>query len=239
MREHTGEQLSARLEHANARAYARLERRFLPLFDRIYAASSLDSARLRHPSVRVLPNTVPIPEAPLPPPAPAPLRILFIGTLGYAPNRDAVRWFLTHILPALRAAHPCEFIVAGRNTPPSLRALIDSTPGTTFLGPVQLAACAYHDAHFVVAPLRAGGGTRLKILEAFALGRPVVATPLAAEGLEMTPGLHALVAESAADFIAACARLAADPALRSTIARQARAWVSDHHSFASLSAPLA
>lgn len=237
--EHAGEQTTASREHANARAYARLEHRLLPRFDRLYAASSLDASRLRHPAVRVLPNTVHIPADPPPPPETAPLRILFIGSLGYSPNQDAIRWFAAEILPALRATTPCEFIVAGRGAPEPLRALLESTPGATHLGPVELAASAYHDIHLVVAPLRAGGGTRLKILEAFALGRPVVATSLALEGLQITPGRHALVADSAASFAAACARLAADASLRAELVEHARAWVSANHSAAALAAPLA
>jgi glycosyltransferase involved in cell wall biosynthesis len=165
--------------------------------------------------------------------------MLFIGALSYAPNQDAVRWFLAEILPALRAATPCELLVAGRHAPESLRALLASSPGVVFLGPVEYAASAYQDAHLVVAPLRAGGGTRLKILEAFALGRPVVATPLAAEGLEITPGRHALLADRAADFAAACAKLAADADLRRALAAQAREWIAARHSPSALAAPLA
>jgi glycosyltransferase involved in cell wall biosynthesis len=78
-------------------------------------------------------------------------------------------------------------------------------------------------------PLRVGSGTRIKILEAFAHGVPVVATPLGAAGLGVTDGEQLLLAESPADFAAACVRLAADPTLRERLVRTAAAWVRAHH----------
>ena len=83
----------------------------------------------------------------------------------------------------------------------------------------------YQNAHVAVVPLRAGGGTRLKILEAMALGRPVVSTELGCEGLAVEDGKHMLVADDAESFAAAVARLLTDRALAARLTLEARALV--------------
>lgn len=86
---------------------------------------------------------------------------------------------------------------------------------------------------------RSGGGTRIKILEAFAQGRPVVTTTIGIEGIEARPDVDHLLADTPADFIRQCLRLAGDPALRATLAAQARALVTSRYTAAALAAPLA
>ena len=83
----------------------------------------------------------------------------------------------------------------------------------------------YESAHAVIVPVRAGGGTRIKVLEAFAHQRPVVSTSAGAEGLEVTAGRHLLIADSRSDFAACCGRLMRDPALGRQLAGQAAAYV--------------
>ncbi len=109
------------------------------------------------------------------------MRLLFVGTLGYFPNADAARFLCRDIVPALRrlSGHAIVVDLAGAGDTTGLRD-IAQMPEVTLLGYVEDLAPLYAAADIAVAPLRAGGGTRIKILEAFAHGVPVVATWLAA-----------------------------------------------------------
>ena len=89
----------------------------------------------------------------------------------------------------------------------------------------------YHATNAVVIPLRAGGGTRIKLLEAFAHRRPVVSTMIGAEGLHVTHGEHLLIADSAADIARECLRLMTDCKLASALVARAFDFVTAHHSF--------
>jgi glycosyltransferase involved in cell wall biosynthesis len=149
----------------------------------------------------------------------------FTGAMDYPPNVDAAAWFCEAILPAVRARLPgFMFRIVGRDPTPQVRALA-RRPGVVVTGEVPEIAPHLADCLALVVPLRAGGGTRLKILEALALGRPVVATRLGAEGLGLADGETVLLAETAAQFADHLAALAGSPALRERLARQGRALV--------------
>lgn len=229
-------------ERINARAYARREQQLLPCFGRVYVCSETDAARLRSVcnDVRVLPNTVPVPlTLPAAPAADERLRFLFIGALGHFPNEDAVRWFCLEVLPSLSRVRDCEFAVAGRGASPALLSFLSGQKDVRFLGEVPDSSSVYVSAHIAVVPLRSGGGTRIKILEAFAQGRPVVTTTIGIEGIDARPDEDHLLADTAADFIRQCLRLADDPALRAGLASRAHERVSAHYTASALEAPLA
>lgn len=234
-----GNAADASKESLNAAAYARLEPRLFKRFDRLYACSPADAARLgSYPArVRVLPNPAPS-LAPAPPPAGGAFVFLFIGTLSYFPNEDALRWFCDLVLPRLRTACDCELAVAGIACPSGLETYLRGRPGVRFLGRVDTAADAYKGAHAVIAPLRAGGGTRIKIIEAFAFGRPVVCTPAGVEGIAAIHGRHCLVAGDADSFHDACLGLVQNPGLREELASAARSLAELEHSGAALAAAL-
>jgi len=241
LHEINGDHRAARREHLDSAAYARQERALCKRFRRLYVCSHTDARRLRgaHPDIRVLSNTVAIPPSPPPPPPDDNgFNFLFIGSLGYHPNQDALRWFCDRVLPGLRASCRCELIVAGHPGPPALEDFLRRQPGVRFIGRVESAASAYASAHAVIAPLRAGAGTRLKILEAFALGRPVVCTPIGVEGIDIEPGTHCLAAETPAEFAEACRLLVMDFQRRNKLAADARAFVAARHSPAVLAAAL-
>jgi GT2 family glycosyltransferase/glycosyltransferase involved in cell wall biosynthesis len=137
---------------------------------------------------------------PLPPPTGPDPEILFVGTFGYPPNRDAVRYFHAEIFPRIRAGRPkCRFIVAGSG---GERHLADLTePGVVEVtGRVEDLTGLYARASVAVVPLRSGGGSRLKVLEAMALGRPVVSTSLGREGLRLEAPAEIRVADEPAAF---------------------------------------
>ncbi len=199
-------------------------------FERIYVCSEPDRQHLtgRCPAqIVVLPNAVRSPDDfPSPPSLEKPFQFLFLGTLGYYPNADAVKYFCEHILPHIRAGivSPFEVTIAGTGVSESLRELAERA-GVRMLGTVPDVSPLYSAAHAVIAPIRAGGGTRIKILEAFSRRRAVVATSVALEGIDARHEQQALVADTPEEFAAACIRLMNSPALAGRLAEAAcRLW---------------
>jgi glycosyltransferase involved in cell wall biosynthesis len=127
---------------------------------------------------------------------PARNRILFVGSMDYHANVDAAVKFAYDTWPKVHARRPdLVFTIVGRRPRPEVRELA-SLPGIEVTGTVEDVRPYYHEAAACVVPLRIGGGSRLKILEAMAAGVPVVSTPLGAEGLAIASGKHLLLAET-------------------------------------------
>lgn len=222
----TGEPARASAVRAEAQAYRGLAARLVPKFDRVAVAAATESrhlAALAPAPVAVLPNTV----APRPPrpqrPACGPLRLLFVATFGHAPNADAARFLCLEVLPALRrlTGRAIAIDLVGAGDTGGLRDL-PQAPEVTLHGYVADLRPYYAAADVAVAPLRAGGGTRIKLLEAFAHGVPVVATPLAAAGLDARDGVHLRLADTAEAFAEACREMAWFPDQAARLAAQAR-----------------
>jgi polysaccharide biosynthesis protein PslH len=146
-----------------------------------------------------------------------PPRFVFIGAMDYFPNTDAATSFATNIWPILRAALPpgSHLQLVGAAPPPSVVAL-GQMEGVTVTGTVPDIKPYYEGATAALVPLRTGGGTRLKILEAMAAGVPVISTPLGAEGLAVTEGRDILLADAADPqaWIRQATSLLASPARR-------------------------
>jgi glycosyltransferase involved in cell wall biosynthesis len=206
----------------------------LPRFNQLLLASESDCTALRkrysgHSFVH-LPNAVRAPE----PIEPVVVRhlwsILFVGSLDYLPNEDAVAFFARSILPLIRQADErMTFRIVGVGQSESVAA-VRSLPGVILRGAVQNLAPEYAAAGMLAVPLRAGSGTRIKILEAFRHRTPVVSTTKGAEGLAVTHGEHLLIADTPEVFAAACLRLSTDEALCHRLTENAQAWVVQHHS---------
>jgi glycosyltransferase involved in cell wall biosynthesis len=203
---------------AARRAYSRAlgaafrgeEHRRAGLYDVVTVTTELERERLGavRPPVVVLPNTVPE-VTPARVGESAPL-VLFVGSMAYRPNVEAVRWMAEEIVPRLRALVPEAAVrVVGRGPGEDVRAWCARAQ-------IELVADApslephHHAARVVLAPLRSGGGTRIKILESLAYGVPVVATPLAIDGLGLTPGAEVAVAADADGLAAHVAALLRD-----------------------------
>jgi glycosyltransferase involved in cell wall biosynthesis len=195
--------------------------------DGVYLCSAADERRLlgEVPKARtaVIPNAADVeyyqPRSTDPPPDGR--TVVFFGLLSYVPNVDGVIHFVRDIWPRIAEARPearCKII--GGRPPPSVLALagprVDLTGFVSDLRP-HLAAAAV-----VVVPLRLGGGTRLKIVEAMAMGKPIVSTALGAEGIEAVPGRDLLLADQPAAFADAVNRLLAEPDLAARIGQSAR-----------------
>ena len=147
--------------------------------------------------------------------------LIFVGNLEYRPNIDAMLYFCGTVRPHIRAAIPkLELLIVGLNPPKEIQQLAGSD--VQVIGSVEDVGSYYQRSLACVVPLRAGGGTRLKILEAMAFGRPVVSTSIGCEGLEVVDGQHLLIADSPEEFAAQTIRLLTDKPLRESLIRRAR-----------------
>lgn len=209
-----------------AHQMARAERRLVQRWDACTLASDEDTAFLARafPAARIdyLPNVVERPRLPNPAPHTGPFNLLFVGNLAYPPNADGVEELLNEVLPALhQLGTTVRLTVVGRAPGPALAASLRAADVDLHTD-VASVTPFYAAADAVIAPISFGGGTRVKLLEAMALGRPIVATPFAVGGLSVQHGVHALLGQTAAELAAAVQRLARDPALRTRLADAAR-----------------
>ena len=158
-------------------------------------------------------------------------RLIFVGAMDYFPNSDAAVFFAREIWPlVLRRLGNAELTIVGANPGPAVRAL-GELAGITVTGTVPDVRPWYRGALAAVVPLRTGGGTRLKILEAMAAGVPVVSTPLGAEGLEVTDGENALLVNSddTQGWVNRLAELAESPARRASLIAKGRRLVETRY----------
>ncbi len=156
-------------------------------------------------------------------------RLVYSGSPTYAPNRDATTFFAADILPRLRERIPDAWLaITGTTEGVSLDDLT-AVPGVTFTGWLADIRSYIAASRVCVVPLRQGGGTRLKILEAMALGTPVVATTKGAEGLDLTTGEDILIADDPDAFADATARLLTDDTLYARIAAHAKETVATRY----------
>lgn len=182
------------------RKFEHFERRAFAEADRIVAVSAADAALLTRSfaarRVDVVDNGVDTRYF-CPAGTPRnPRRILFVGSLDWRPNLDAVLLLLDLIFPAVQACEPAARLsLVGRNPPAWLRRRVADQPGVELHATVPDVRPYLAEAGILAVPLRIGGGSRLKILEALASGLPVVSTRVGAEGLELVPGEHVTVVE--------------------------------------------
>ena len=202
----------------------RIESRLIPRFQDAFVCSREDQLRMRSrfPDVNwfVVPNVVFEPASFVRRPNPA-FTLLFVGTLDYGPNSDGLTFFVRDVRPLLRDAAPFRLIIAGRHPGPQVRAFEALDEVTLVANPPDLTEL-YAQADAAIVPIRLGAGTRVKLLEAFSYGVPVVSTELGAEGLELEQETDLLIANDAAAFARACARLIDDPVLRDRLAVRAQ-----------------
>lgn len=207
------------------------ERRAIRAAQRTFVCSEKDrrylTRTLRVPGVTVIPNAVELRELQPPPSRPT---AMFIGSLDYGPNRNAAALLVSEIWPRVRALVPtAELTIAGRH-PERVPGYAKSHPGVEFTGFVEDLEQLYARSRVVCVPIRAGGGTRIKILEAAAFGKPVVATPLGAEGLDLRDGVHLLERAGVDAFAEAVAELMRDEERCVELGRAAREVVGSRYS---------
>jgi glycosyltransferase involved in cell wall biosynthesis len=147
--------------------------------------------------------------------------MLFTGTMDYEPNVRAMQWFCEKILPRIRQMHAQAHLhIAGANPAQEVRSL--ACDHVVVHGKVPDMKPHFDAAEIVVVPLQHGGGTRLKILDAAACGKPIVSTSLGAEGLQCVPGRDLQLADTDEEFSRVVGHLLTDGHLRSTLGQSAR-----------------
>lgn len=172
--------------------------------------------------------------------APEPKRLLFIGSFAHLPNLMALAWFVKEVWPKLHGA--TLHIIAGRNPEYYVdfykdRVSIDlKQPGIELESFVSDVRPAYQRAEIVIAPLLASAGTNIKIMEAMACGKAIVATPGGVNGLSVEPGQDFVLAPTAQEFADAIEALQSDPMRRAAIERQARATAEARYSWSAIGA---
>jgi len=209
------EKILLRVEAWKLRRYERQKMKF---YHACITCSEADAAFVRQdaPGIRiqVIPNGVDLkffrPSGILREDPPI---LLFVGTMHYYPNIDAVRYFFEAIYPFVRQARPDVRVqIVGHRPPPEIQRLADP-PSIEVTGSVLDVRPYYERASVFIVPLRLGGGTRLKILEAMAMGLPVVSTSIGAEGLDIHPGEDIWIADDPRAFADGVLRLLSDRAL--------------------------
>ncbi len=163
--------------------------------------------------------------------------VTYVGSYGYAPNRDAVHHFYSRIFPRVRAGvHECRFRVAGFQAETVFGRLARADSQVEIASNVPDIREEFAHCQVVVVPLRAGSGTRFKILEAMAMGKPVVSTTLGAEGLEVTDGRNIILADGPGPFARGVLDLLKDPQRRTAMGREARALMLEKYDWRRITA---
>ena len=223
-----------RLEAGRYRAYAR---RHTELYDSVIAVSEADARDLSELGARrveVVPNGAPADEMTAFADSADPPTLLFTGSMNHRPNLDAARWLGQEIFPLVAREIPeARLLIVGRGPQDDL-APLRADPRIEVAGAVGDMAPYFRRATVAMAPMRSGGGTRLKILEALASGRAVVATSLGAEGLALEDGEHLLLADDAAGLARAAAALLGDPERRQRLAAAGREVVRQRYDWRTL-----
>lgn len=212
-----------------------LERRLLRRCDVTFCVSPDDAAALRRLDPRTAPVVAPngvdteyfAPQAG-PPDGPR-IDLLFSGTLDYRPNVDAIAWFAKRVWPRLAAQRPgLHVALVGRSPAPAVRDIARQY-GFLVTGAVADDRPYFAAATVYLLPMRFGGGVRLKLLNALAMGRAVVTTSAGREGTRVEDAVHVLVADDPASFAAAVEQLLDDAALRARLGAAGRDYVRARH----------
>lgn len=218
-----------------ARRLLAFEKKMMRRFDAHIVCSADDRLRLLEidPTLRVqvVPNGIALRPDPKPRQPVQPPRLLFIGGLDWYPNQDAMHFFIDSLWATIKARIPgVEMHVVGKNPSAHIAATAAADPQFKVHGYVDDITGFYAEALAYVCPIRDGGGTKLKVLDALAHRLPIVAHPLACEGIEVIDGEEVLLAETADQFAAQIARLA-DPELNRTMGEKGGALIERKYNF--------
>ncbi|HEY6927053.1 MAG TPA: glycosyltransferase [Steroidobacteraceae bacterium] len=222
------------------RRVQRYEARTAGLFEAHVACSELDCERLRKiaPAAKAvaIPNGVDIEYfRSIAAAISSPPSIIFVGSLNWYPNVAAVLFLLKEIWPAVKAAVPdLRLDIVGSAPPQAVLGAAAALEHVTVHGFVNDVRPLMNAATLYVCPIRDGGGTKLKLLDAFAMCKCVIAHPIACEGIDVTPGRDVEFADSAGAFVEAIRRMLADPAERARRGQAARQLVVERYSFAEI-----
>lgn len=197
-----------RLQYLQLPALVKGERRAVALSRTTFVCSELDRVHLagkfKRDNIAVIPNAVAIPPPPSLQAAPA---LLFVGFFGYVPNVNAAEFLISQVWPLIRTKTPEARLTIAGAQPEKIASFHAGPEGVNFTGFVEDLDAVYRDTRIVCCPILSGGGTRVKILEAAAYGKPIVSTTLGAEGIEFADGAEILLRNDAQSFADACISL--------------------------------
>ena len=220
------------------------ERKLCPAFDTNIVCSKLDIERFKSfcpdASYKEIPNGVDIDFFEPTSGEPDPATFLFVGTLDWYPNTRAVRYIAEEIWPLLKESMPQARInIVGANPPIQLQELCKAEKNFNVLGFVDDITKYFADATIYLCPIADGGGTKLKLLDAMASGKAIVAHEVACEGLNVQHGEQLMIANNAQAYIQCIKRLVSDSALRRLLEANARKHVVDYFAWTSIGKELA
>ncbi len=240
--------INKRLYGAQYRRMLRYEGRTLARFDGVLAVSDVD----RDTFARLYPGAMKSPvhvvqtgvdtdyfRATSDPQSAIRKGLVFTGSMDWLPNEDAMLYFCRDVLPIVRAQEPETTVtIVGRAPTPAVRTLADEHAGVHVTGRVDDVRPYMRDAAVYIVPLRIGGGTRLKIFEAMAMGKAVVSTTIGAEGLPVVDGTHVVIADEPDAFARSVVALMRDPARRTALEAAARTLVLERYDWSAVAGEL-
>ncbi len=220
------------------RTLQRYEARTCQQFDHIVTVTEEDARALQSldPTfplpITVMPICIDPAALPRVAVAERPRNIIFLGGMFYPPNVDGALWFARNVFPLVQAANPeSQFFIVGARPDHQIVELGAAEPQIRVTGYVADATPYLSESAVFIVPLRAGGGMRVKILDAWLRGIPIVSTTIGCEGIETRPGENLLIADSPADFAAAVSQVIQNPALGKQLANNGRRWVEEKYSW--------
>lgn len=226
-----------------ARKMERYEGRMCRQFDCVLAVTEEDKQALRRlmggdEGITVIPIAVDCQAVPPVPRRPASHVVLHLGTMFWPPNVDGILWFAREVLPLVQRQVPdAKLYVVGRNPPREVCRLQESpastvgdqVPPVVVTGYVEDPNPYFAESAVFIVPIRAGGGMRVKILDAWARGIPVVSTTIGCEGIDVRDGDNILVADTAEQFAHAVVEVIADNVLAERLSLNGRRWVEERY----------
>ena len=219
-------------------AFQRYERVLSPKFDAVTCTSDIDAAVFQQHctenAIEIIPNGVDITHYRPDFTTEAPAHLIYIGSMDWYPNEDAVAFFADEVLPRIQEKVPdVTFSIVGGNPSARVQKLAERD-GIIVTGRVPEIKPYFAKATVFVVPLRIGSGTRLKILEALAMGKAIVSTTVGAEGLDLKDGAEIFIADEPTAFADAVTRLLTDAQLRRRIGENGRSRVEQDYDWRSI-----
>ena len=219
-------------------AFQRYERVLSPKFDAVTCTSDIDAAVFQQHctenAIEIIPNGVDITHYRPDFTTEAPAHLIYIGSMDWYPNEDAVAFFADEVLPRIQERVPdVAFSIVGGNPSARVQKLAERD-GIIVTGRVPEIKPYFAEATVFVVPLRIGSGTRLKILEALAMGKAIVSTTVGAEGLDLKDGAEIFIADEPTAFADVVTRLLTDVQLRRRIGENGRSRVEQDYDWRSI-----
>jgi glycosyltransferase involved in cell wall biosynthesis len=202
------------------------EYRAMALARRTFVSSARFTRFPRRAYRVVVPNAVSIPPSE---PLPSEMTLLFLGSYIYGPNVDAAEYLIREIWPRVKESEPAARLLIAGPWPDRIPSQASPPPGVEFVGFVDDLEALYRGTRVVCCGVQVGAGTRIKILEAAAHGKPIVSTTVGAEGIDLRDGVEILLRDDPGSFAAACLQVLADAALGERLGSAARAVVRQRY----------